>query len=143
MYGLGAILFAFVWQPLGLVYLGYCAFSIILYMDMICPYCSHHTGRTCPAGYHHVSTRFFSPKKGRDFASQFRRTIVVMFPAWFSPPVAGLYVLISDFSWSAVVTVFLFCLVGFWILPKTSRRRCEQCENAEECPWGKGKSNSN
>jgi len=106
-------------------------------MAMVCPYCYHYTACTCPAGYHYISTRFFEPKEGRDFADQFRRSIVVIFPGWFLPPVLGLHLLVVDFSWPVAVVVLLFCLVGFWILPKVSRRRCEECENAESCPWGK------
>jgi len=106
-------------------------------MAMVCPYCYHYTACTCPAGYHYISTRFFEPKEGRDFADQFRRSIVVIFPGWFLPPVLGLYLLVVDFSWPVAVVVLLFCLVGFWILPKVSRRPCEECENAESCPWGK------
>ena len=134
---LGTLLLVFVWWPLGLFYLGYCAFSIIFYMAVICPYCYHYTVCTCPAGYHYISTKFFKPQEGKTFQGQFRRTIVVMYPGWFLPPLAGLYLLITDFSWSIVVLLLLFCLVGFWILPKVSRQTCERCENAEECPRGK------
>jgi len=143
MYLLGTILFAFVRWPLGVIYAGYCTFSVVLYMAMMCPYCPHHSARTCPAGYHHISAQFFQPKEGRHFADQFRRVTVAMVPGWGLPPVVGLYLFITDFSWVVVVVVLLFCLVGFWILPKGSRQQCERCENAENCPWGKGKSTAN
>jgi len=136
LYILGAILSAFVWCPLGLIYLGYCWSSVVLYMALVCPYCYHHEARTCPAGYHHISKRFFSPRKGGDFGTQFKYT-VVMYPGWALPPVLGVYLLITEFSWNIFVIVSLFCLVGFWILPKTSNRYCKTCENAENCPRGK------
>lgn len=136
MYSLGTLLLALVWWFLGFAYVGYCIFSVILYMALICPYCRHFITRSCPAGYHR-SSHFFKPKKGKNFRNQFRHTIVIVVPAWVLPPIAGVYLVVTDLSWFHVVGILLFCLVGFWILPTHARRQCKKCDNALNCPWGK------
>jgi MFS superfamily sulfate permease-like transporter len=135
----GTSLIAWVWWPLGLVYLGYCFLSIFLFLAWVCPYCAHYAARTCPSGYHLIPVKPTKPQAGKTFARQYKRNIAVMFPVWFLPPVAGLYLLIVRPSWLAVALTVLFCLHGFVILPYISRQHnCKYCDNTE-CPRWKGK----
>ena len=138
MYALGTILVALLWWPLGLIYLGYCLLSNVLYMAWICPYCPHYIAATCPAGYQRISGGRFQARAGKTFSGQFRYGVIMLFPGWSVPPVVGLYLLVTNFTWLVVALMALFCVVGFLILPVYSRRNCEGCEN-EACPRRKSK----
>lgn len=137
MYGLGAWIIGAVSMPLGLVYLAYCAASLGFYITVICPYCFRYHAGACLSGYH-VFAALFKPQDTSRFAAQFRRYVGVLFPAWFAPPLAGLYALLTRFSWGLVAALALFCLVAFVILPYLSKEHsCKECENAPNCPWRK------
>jgi len=138
MYGLGAWLIFPTWPVLGWIYLAYCALSLLFYIRFICPYCFRYHAGTCLSGYH-IFAQVFKPQEPGKFATQFKRYVAVLFPAWFLPPLAGVYLLITNFSWLVIVQVVLFCLVAFVILPYISgKHSCKECENAENCPWRKG-----
>jgi hypothetical protein len=118
MYILGAVLTGLFWWPLALIYLAYCA---------------HYQLGTCPAGFHILSARRFEPKAGRTFSREFRRNVIVMVPGWFLPPIVGLTLLISSFSWHVLGLLVVFCVIGFWLLPEASKKHCEGCETVD-CP---------
>jgi hypothetical protein len=133
MYILGAVITWMIAWPLAVVYLAYSLFSNVLYMAWVCPYCGHYALGTCPAGFHILSARRFKPKPDRTFRSEFRRNLYVMIPGWFVPPLAGLYLIISGFSWMVLVLLIAFCVVGFWLLPESSKTHCEGCQTVD-CP---------
>jgi hypothetical protein len=133
MYLLGTILIGLIWWPLGLIYLAYSVFSNYLYMAWICPYCGHYVLGTCAAGFDILSRRRFKPQPGRTFGTEFRRKSWVLYPGWFLPPIAGLYLLIANFSWPVLGLLAVFCVVAFWLLPQDSKRHCENCETVD-CP---------
>jgi hypothetical protein len=133
MYVLGTVLTLLLWWPLALIYLGYAVLSNLLYMAWVCAYCVHYSTASCPAGYHLFRRGRLRAKEGREFAGQFRRNMVLLFPGWFVPPIAGAYLLWKDMSWLVVGVLTVFLLVGFVVLPRDSRRYCETCKN-EGCP---------
>jgi hypothetical protein len=133
MYILGAVLVGLAWWPLGLVYLAYSLFSNYLYMAWICPYCGHYLLGTCAAGFDLLSGKRFRPIPGRSFGSEFRRKAWVLYPGWFLPPVAGLYLLISHFTWPGLALLAVFCLDAFWLLPEVSKQHCRNCDTVD-CP---------
>lgn len=133
MYLIGMVLVGLIWWPLGLVYLLYGIFSNYLYMAWICPYCGHYLLATCAAGFDLLSGRRFRPQPGRTFGSEFRRRSWVLYPGWFVPPAAGLYLLVTAFSWPVLTLLAVFCLDAFWLLPRTARKHCEACETTD-CP---------
>ena len=135
----GTRLTAWVWWPLGAAYLAYCVLSVLLFLAWVCPYCAHYAARTCPSGYHLIPIKPSRPQEGKTFVGQYKRSIVAMFPAWFLPPVAGLYLLVARFSWPAAILTALFCLHGFLLLPYiSSQHNCKYCDNTD-CPRWKGK----
>jgi hypothetical protein len=133
MYILGTVLLSLTWWPLGPVYLAYSLYSNYLYMKWICPYCGHYLLGTCAAGFDILSSKRFRPQPGRTFGTEFRRKSWVLYPGWFLPPVAGLYLLITQFSWLVLVLLAVFCIVAFWLLPQVSKQHCENCETVD-CP---------
>ena len=133
MYILGTILISLIWWPLGLIYLAYSVLSNYLYMAWICPYCGHYVLGTCAAGFDILSRKRFKPQPSRTFGTEFRRKSWVLYPGWFLPPVAGLYLLIFHFSWAALALLVIFCVDAFWLLPKVSQKHCENCETVD-CP---------
>ena len=133
MYLLGTLLISLVGWPLGLVYLAYSLLSNYLYMAWICPYCGHYLLGTCAAGFDVLSGRHFKPQPGRTFGTEFRRRSWVLYPGWFLPPIAGLYLLVFGLSWLALGLLVLFCAVAFWLLPQDAKRHCENCVTVD-CP---------
>lgn len=133
MYALGVTLVGLFNWPLAGIYLGYSLLSNVLYMALVCPYCSHYHLGTCRAGFHLLSRQSFKPQPGRTFAGQFKRFVVMMVPGWFVPPIVGVILLVQDFSWLLLILTGVFCLVGFVILPKDSQRHCQDCEMTD-CP---------
>ncbi|HTX89717.1 MAG TPA: hypothetical protein VMC09_00755 [Anaerolineales bacterium] len=133
MYLLGTVTIGLVWWPLGPVYLAYSILSNYLYMAWICPYCGHYALGTCAAGFDLLSGKRFKPVPGRTFGTEFRRKSWVLYPGWFLPPVAGVYLLIVHFAWPVLALLAVFCIVAFWLLPVDSRRHCEACTNVD-CP---------
>ncbi len=133
MYLLGTLLVGLVWWPLGILYLAYSLFSNYLYMAWICPYCGHYLLGTCAAGFDILSGKKFRPVPGRTFGTEFRRRSWVLYPGWFLPPLAGLYLLITGFSWIVLALLGVFCLVAFWWLPQASQKHCQNCDTVD-CP---------
>lgn len=139
MYALGAWLLLQLSPALMWGYLAYCLFSILGFIKFICPYCLRYHIRTCKSGYH-VFAGIFSPKDRSKFGMQFKRYVAILYPVWFVPPLVGVYLLVTDFSWLVVGQLLVFCLVAFVFLPYISgEHSCSDCEQASECPWRKGK----
>jgi hypothetical protein len=133
MYIIGTLITTLWWPALGILYLVYSLFSNYLFMAWICPYCGHYGLGTCAAGFDILSDGRFKPRPGRTFGTEYRRWVWVLFPGWFLPPLVALYLLFTAFSWWMVTLLALFCVVAFWLLPKNSRKHCENCETVD-CP---------
>lgn len=133
MYVLGMALLALWNWLLAPAYLALGLLSNVVYMAKICPYCGHYGLGTCKAGFHLLSGGRFKPQPGQTFAKQFRKWVWVMFPGWFLPPLAGIVLLLQRFSWTVLILLVLFCVVGFWVLPQDSKRHCDDCDMVD-CP---------
>jgi hypothetical protein len=114
------------------IYLAVGLAAVGLYTVSVCPHCPHDAATACPSGYPH---RLRRPKKrgSTDFARQFRRGTMLLYPTWFVPPIAGVVALVRAWSCCVLGLLALFCLVSFVILPHAYRRLCANCEN-EVCP---------
>lgn len=133
MYLLGTALTGLLWPPLGVFYLLSSLGANYLYMAWICPYCGHYVLGTCAAGFDLLSGQRFQPRPGRTFGTEFRRRVWVLYPGWFLPPLASLFLLLSHFAWSILILLAVFCVVAFWLLPAAAQKHCVQCETAD-CP---------
>ena len=136
MIALGTALLWLTWWPLAVAFLVYSGLSIVLFWRLICPYCHHYDTRACPCGYGAVAPRFFERREGLEFRAVFRQRIVIMFPVWFLPLGAGVFLLWSEFSWPVAGLLAAFCVVGFALIPAISKFvGCKGCEIKDECPW--------
>jgi len=138
MYLLGTLLIGLLSWLLGLVYLAYSLASNGMYMAWVCPYCGHYALGTCAAGFDLISGRRFRPVPGRTFGREFRRRSWVLYPGWFLPPLVGLYLLVTSFSWP-VLTLLVVCADAFWLLPQTSKSHCEACETVDSPRYPKNR----
>ncbi len=116
----------------------YSLLSIVLFWKRICPYCHHYGTKACPCGYGAISPLFFKSKEATsdDFRRIFKRNIIIVFPSWFVPLIAGGYLLISDFNISGLWMFIIFCVIGFIFIPLISKSvGCKNCSIKDECPW--------
>lgn len=133
---LGAAMMARVWRPLGLVYLLYCGLAIVWFWGRICVHCQHFGSPACPCGYGVLAPKLFNRKGDQNFRRIFRRNIVILFPCWFLPPIAGAYLLRAAFAWPLVGMLTAFCMIGFLVIPLISNFvGCRRCELRDQCPW--------
>jgi hypothetical protein len=136
MFALGTFL---MWQfgwILGAGYLVYCFLAIVAFWGRICPWCHHFGTHACPCGYGVVAPLLFKARTGRDFRQVFRTNIVIMFPCFFIPPIAGAVLVWTGTTRWIVAVLVAFCLVAFAVIPAISRLvGCKGCEIRDECPW--------
>jgi hypothetical protein len=136
MFVLGTIL---VWRLgwlFGAAYLVYCVLAIVAFWGRICPWCHHFNTHACPCGYGAVAPLLFDARKGRDFRSVFRANIVVMFPCFFVPAIAGAWLVWNGSARSTVAILAAFCILAFVAIPMISRLvGCKGCDIKDECPW--------
>lgn len=138
LYILGAALllpFGKIWAILLFMY---SLMSIVLFWKRICPYCHHYGTKACPCGYGVISSLFFKSKPtiNDDFRKIFKRNIIIVFPSWFVPFIAGIYLLIGDFNISRLWLFIVFCVTGFILIPLISKLvGCKNCSVKDKCPW--------
>jgi hypothetical protein len=133
---LGTVLVGILWRPLAIFMLIYNLSSIILFWALICRHCPHFGTRACPCGYGVSAARCFSGKETGNFRKVFRKNIAIMYPCWFVPLGAGLYLLYARFSRDILMIFAAFVIVGFVMIPAISRFvGCKGCELKEQCPW--------
>jgi hypothetical protein len=133
---LGALLLKIISWSLATAMTLYNLASIIMFWRLICPHCPHFNTRACPCGYGIIAARFFDKKQGSSFREAFRKNIFIMFPAWFVPLGAGIYLLYTGFSRDILITFGAFVAVGFILIPAISRFvGCRGCELKGQCPW--------
>jgi hypothetical protein len=134
----GLIIWFFKWY-FAVIFLAYCALSIVMFWGLICPYCHHFKTRACPCGYGIVASKFFRSRlaKGKTgFRRVFRRNIAIMFPCWVAPLVAGLYLLWTAYTPLTLAFFVAFCIDGFALIPAISVLvGCKDCEIKDDCPW--------
>jgi len=136
LFVLGAILLGKIGWPLAIAMTLYNIASIVLFWKLICPHCPHFNTRACPCGYGALAPIFFSKQDSIDFRQKFRRNIAIVFPAWFIPFGAGLYLLYTRYSRDILITFVAFVIVGFILIPAISRFvGCKGCELKDQCPW--------
>jgi hypothetical protein len=133
---LGAAIVGITWWPLAIPMMLYNLLSIALFWSRICPYCQHFGTRACPCGYGIIAARYNDKKESSDFGRIFRKNIVIMFPCWFIPLGAGIYLLSSRFSSTILILFSAFILVGFLLIPVISKLvGCKGCTLKDQCPW--------
>jgi hypothetical protein len=138
LYILGAALllpFGTIWA---ILLFAYSLLSIVLFWKRICPYCHHYGTNACPCGYGAVATLFFKSRhtNSSDFRKAFKRNILLVFPSWFVPFIAGGYLLLYEFKISRLWLFTAFCVIGFIFIPLISKLvGCKNCGIKDECPW--------
>jgi hypothetical protein len=136
MFALGTILTWRLGWGFGAGYLAYCVLAIIAFWGRICPWCHHFGTRACPCGYGVVAPLLFKARTGREFRQVFRANIVIMFPCFFVPPIAGAVLLWSGTTRPILAVLVAFCLIAFAVIPMISRLvGCKGCEIRDQCPW--------
>lgn len=120
------------------VYLVYGVAGAFWIIFFVCPYCRYWNSRSCPCGYGRIAARFRDKNVVECFEEKFKRHIPVIVPLWFIPILAGLPVVIRNFSWTLLILLFFFIVDAFVILPLISTKHsCKECPQKDLCPWMK------
>lgn len=136
LFALGATILHPIGTAASVGYAAYCLMAIVLFWRLICPYCRHFDTRQCPCGYGIVAARLFRRRDGGDFRKVFARNIGIMFPCWFVPAGAGIFILKHHFDPTLLVLLVTFCLLGFVLIPLIAKLvGCRGCEIRQDCPW--------
>ena len=136
MFVLGAILAGIIWWPLAILMIFYDLSAVILFWILICRYCPHFNTRACPCGYGFIAARYLHKLEGESFRKIFRKNIAIMYPCWFIPFAAGIYLLCTRFSSGIIALFAAFIIVGFVLIPMISRFvGCKGCTLKQQCPW--------
>jgi len=136
MYVLGTILVAFLNIFVAFGYIIYIFIGLSLFMVNICVYCPHYGKQSSLCGYGIIVKRLAKRKNPREFQSNFKRFIAVLFPIWFIPLIVGIYLLIINFNWLVLGIFIIFIIIGFIIVPFYSRSKaCKECKHRDQCPW--------
>ena len=171
---LGAAIFlvgfeSLMWKWIGAgVYLIYGVAGAFWIMLFVCPYCMYWNTRSCPCGYGSIAAKLRLPlrlsshpclsqpngyrqdeaageqKLANRFNQKFKRHIPVIVPLWFIPILAGVPLVVRDFSWLLLVLLAAFALDAFVLLPLFSTKYgCRGCPQKDLCPWMGRKSRTN
>jgi hypothetical protein len=136
MFLLGTVLVGTVWGPLAIFMMLYNLLAIVLFWGLICRHCQHFGTRACPCGYGVIAARYFKRKEGSNFRKVFRKNILIMYPCWFIPFAAGIYLLCARFSKGVLIIFVAFAVIAFILIPVISRLvGCKGCTLKEQCPW--------
>ncbi|MBP1623614.1 MAG: hypothetical protein H6Q07_1634, partial [Acidobacteria bacterium] len=70
------------------------------------------------------------------FRKIFRKNIAVMYPCWFVPLAAGVYLLWTRYSGRLLTIFAAFVVIAFILIPAISRFvGCRGCNLKSQCPW--------
>ncbi|MGA1820272.1 MAG: Kelch repeat-containing protein [Thermoplasmatota archaeon] len=111
-------------------------FTTIWFWANVCTHCYGWGSRACPSGYGMLSARLFSKAERPDFRRAFYMNVWSVALQWFVPLGVGITYLIMDLDIVLLLALVLFVVVGFLILPMTSRHKgCSKCPQRKDCPF--------
>jgi hypothetical protein len=114
----------------------YVPFSVIWFWRFICTYCSHYDTGCCPCGYGKFAAKLFLYRDETKFKQAFNRNIGMVLGYWIVPLVAGIYLMLYDYSLFSLVIFIIACIDGFILIPLISRNvGCKECPIRDDCPW--------
>lgn len=119
----------------------YIPFSILWFWRFICTYCTHFDTNCCPCGYAKGAAKLFLFRDETKFQEAFNKNIAIVFPYWFVPLIAGVYLLYTLYPEIPIfiLIVFIAAMIdGFVMVPLVSKNvGCKECPTRDECPWAK------
>ena len=111
-------------------------FSLLWFWARICTHCYGWGSRACPSGYGRISARLFRKAKKPKFRRAFKQNIWSVALQWFVPLGVGVVFLFLDLDPLLLVALIVFAIVGFIVLPLTSRHKgCADCPQRQDCPF--------
>jgi hypothetical protein len=111
-------------------------FTLFWFWANICTHCYAWGSKVCPSGHGIISSRFFKKAEKPNFRKAFIMNIWSVALQWFVPFLVGVGFLILEWDLFLLVSLVLFSLIGFVILPLTSRKEgCRNCPQRKDCPF--------
>ncbi|MFQ6106160.1 MAG: hypothetical protein ACE5QF_01025 [Thermoplasmata archaeon] len=118
-YGLGTVLLLQLDSLAATTYAVYCIASTVLIWRFVCTHCQYFGG-VCKCGFSVVATRLF--EKGDESKIKSRKILLALLvlPCWVVPPLLGIYMLVTGFSWTLFWLFMAFGAMAFAITPYIS-----------------------
>jgi uncharacterized membrane protein len=114
----------------------YVPFSVVWFWRFICTYCAHYGTGCCPCGYGHIAAKVFLFRDETQFKKRFNQNIGMVMGYWIVPTVAGIYLMIYDYSLISLIIFIAVIIDGYILIPVISRNvGCKECPTRDECPW--------
>ena len=133
---LGAFLIFQVHWLLMVLFIIYIPFSVLWFWRFICTHCALYESKCCPCGYGSAAPKLFLFRDEKDFKKAFNKNIGIVFPYWFAPLFAGIYLLMYDYSDLTFIIFIAAMIDAFVVIPGVSRLvGCGSCASKDSCPW--------
>jgi hypothetical protein len=114
----------------------YVPISLVWFWRFICTYCSHYGTACCPCGYGMIASRLFLYRDETQFKRAFNRNLWITFGFWIVPTIAGIYLMLYNFSFFNLVIFIAAIIDGYIVIPVISKNvGCKECPIRDECPW--------
>ncbi len=132
VYIFGTVFMLFIgWIP-ALAYGLYCILSTVAMWRFVCVHCPYY-GSVCPCGYSTMAATLFRRGDKRLLPRRHKLIWAFVGPSWLVPPIAGIFLLMQEFSWFIAITLLIFAILAFAVAPSVSRvAGC--CEYWRGCP---------
>jgi len=119
-----------------LVYILSCVLYIFGFSRLLCTYCPLYGTISCPTKFGDIAAKLFVKIDEEKFSQRFKTFIPFLSLLWFVPFVAGVFLLISDFSWFHLGIIVIFFVFGFVLVPVIPMlTACKKCPVRRDCPW--------
>ncbi|MGA1794151.1 MAG: Kelch repeat-containing protein [Thermoplasmatota archaeon] len=110
--------------------------TTIWFWANICTHCNGWGSSGCPSGYGIISAKLFRKAERPNFRKAFYMNVWSVALQWFVPLGIGVVYLIMDFDPLLLSALALFVIIGFAVLPLTSRKKeCSRCPQKKDCPF--------
>jgi len=110
--------------------------TMLWFWANICTHCYGWGSRACPSGQGLIVSKLFERAERPNFKKAFMMNIWSVALQWFVPLVVGIVFLVLEWDWFLLVSLILFILMGFVILPIFSRNKeCKNCPQQKDCPF--------
>jgi len=119
-----------------LLYIASCFLYVLGFARLLCTYCPLYGTESCTTRFGDIAAKLFKKRDESKFTQKFKTFIPLLSLLWIVPFIAGIYLLITGFSWFILGIVVIFSIFGFVLVPLIpTLTYCRKCPIRKDCPW--------